>query len=297
MNNILHKYQNGDYTFTLHDDGTLIRETDVENPVLIYPSSMDVKITDYCDMGCNYCHEMSTEKGKHGDLNKLLYVIKDLYSGTELALGGGNPLSHPDLVRFLNVIKNRGIVANITVNQGHLKVYQDLLTYLIKDNLVKGVGISITNNNFNYIKPLLEITDNIVYHVIAGVNKVEVIDQLIELGNCKVLILGYKKFGFGINHHSPEIDNEIKRWYTKLPKYLNKCTLSFDNLAIEQLNVRRLFTTEGWEKFFMGEDFCFTMYLDAIKQQYAPTSRSSERKSFDECSLLEYFSTRNKTTT
>jgi hypothetical protein len=50
-----------------------------------------------------------------------------------------------------------------------------------------------------------------------------------------------------------------------------------------------LFTTEGWDKFYMGDDFCFTMYIDAVKQEYAPTSRDANRMSFDEISLTDYF--------
>ena len=286
------KYQNGNTTVTIMSDGTKIREYE-NTPKIKHPESIDVKITNYCDMNCSYCHESSTTKGVHGDLNKLLEVINDLPAGVELAIGGGNPLSHPNLVEFLQVLKEKGIIANITVNQGHLKTYQNILVNLIKDELVKGIGISITNNNFNYIKPLLNITDNIVYHVIAGVNKIEIIEKLIELGNCKVLILGYKLFGFGINFHSKEVDEELKRWYKKLPSFIGKCTLSFDNLAIEQLKVKRLFTYEGWNKFYMGDDFCFTMYIDAVKQEYAPTSRSNKRSPFTHCSLLEYFNNRN----
>lgn len=285
------KYQNGNTIVTIMTDGTKIRE--YENiPEILHPESIDIKITDHCDMGCAYCHESSTTKGVHGDLTKLLEVIHELPAGVELAIGGGNPLSHPNLVEFLQVLKAKGIIANLTVNQGHLKPYQDMITYLIKDELVKGVGISITNNNFNYIKPLLSITDNIVYHLIAGVNNVDIVDKLIELGNCKVLILGYKLFGFGVNYHNKDVDMKLKQWYKKLPTFIGKCTLSFDNLAIEQLKVKRLFTHDGWNKFYMGDDFCFTMYIDAVKQEYAPTSRSNERKSFTECSLLEYFGTR-----
>jgi len=199
------KYQNGNTTVTIKNDGTKIREYE-NTPEILHPESIDVKITNYCDIGCAYCHESSTTKGIHGDLKKLLQVINDLPAGVELAIGGGNPLSHPNLVEFLQVLKGKGIIANLTVNQGHLKTFQDMITYLIKDELVKGVGISITSNNFNYIKPLLEITDNIVYHIIAGVNKVEVVERLIELGNCKVLVLGYKLFGFGVNFHSKEVD-------------------------------------------------------------------------------------------
>lgn len=287
MNQIA-KYHNGNTTVTIMSDGTKIRE--YENaPEIFHPESIDVKITDYCDMGCAYCHESSTIKGVHADLNKLLNIFEGLPPGVELAIGGGNPLSHPNLIEFLQTLKEKGLIANITINQGHLKTYQDMIVYLIKNELVKGVGISITNNNFSYIKPLLEITDNIVYHIIAGVNKVEIIEKLIELGKCKVLILGYKLFGFGVKYHSKEVDNELKKWYKILPTFVGKCTLSFDNLAIEQLKVRRLFTHDGWNKFYMGDDFCFTMYIDAVKQQYAPTSRSNKRKYFSEYSLLDYF--------
>lgn len=289
MKEILNRYINGDYTSTIYSDGTLIRETDVENPCVAHPSSIDIKITDYCDMGCIYCHESSTKKGAHADLNKLLDVISELPAGVETAIGGGNPLSHPNLISFLTELKARGIIANITVNQGHLKPYQDMLISLIKNDLVKGIGISITNNNFTYIKPLLEITDNIVYHLIAGVSKIEIVDKLIELGYCKILILGYKLFGFGIKYHNHEVDAELKRWYKALPTFIGKCTLSFDNLAIEQLKVNRLFTHNGWNKFFMGEDFVFSMYIDAVKQEYAPTSRSKNRKSFSDYTILEYF--------
>jgi len=281
-------YINGNTTVTIMPDGTKIREYEI-TPEILHPESIDVKITNYCDMGCAYCHESSTTNGVHADLNKLLEVIDKLPAGVELAIGGGNPLSHPTLVEFLQTLKSRGIIANLTVNQGHLKTYQDMITYLIKDELVKGVGISITSNNFNYIKPLLEITDNIVYHLIAGVNKVEIVEKLIELGKCKVLVLGYKLFGFGVKFHNKEVDVELKNWYKKLPNLLDRCTLSFDNLAIEQLKVKRLFTNDGWSKFYMGDDFCFTMYIDAVKQEYAPTSRSSNRKSFNDCSLLHYF--------
>lgn len=288
-------YQNGNTFVSISEDGTKIR-TYEGKPSIVHPESIDVKITDYCDMNCEYCHESSTVKGIHGDLSKLLSVISNLPAGVELAIGGGNPLSHPKLIEFLTTLKAKGIVANITINQGHLKKYQELIESLICLDLVKGVGISITSNNFTYIKPLIKLTNNIVYHVIAGVNDVSVIERLIELhskGKCKILILGYKQFGFGLKFYNPEIEANIKRWFMYLPQYANKTVLSFDNLAISQLNVKRFFTESGWNKFYMGNDFCFTMYIDAVKQEFAPTSRSDFRKSFNEYSLGEFFELRN----
>lgn len=281
-------YQNGNTTVTILEDGTKTRSWE-GIPKIVHPESIDVKITNFCDMNCSYCHESSTTKGVHGDLDLLITKINQLPAGVELALGGGNPLSHPNLIEFLIKLKHQGLIANITVNQGHLKIYQELITYLIKEDLIKGLGISITNNNFNYVKPFLELTKNVVYHVIAGVNSIEIIDKLMELGECKVLVLGYKKFGFGLNFYSSETEELIKIWKKKLPSYVGKCLLSFDNLAIEQLNVKRLFTDKGWEEFYMGDDFCFTMYIDAVKQEYAPTSRSNERVSFSSSELIDYF--------
>ena len=288
-------YQNGNAFVSIFEDGTKTR-TYKGSPSIIHPESIDVKITDYCDMNCEYCHESSTVKGLHGDLNKLLSVISHLPAGVELAIGGGNPLSHPRLIEFLTALKAKGIIANITINQGHLKKYQELIEFLISLELVKGVGISITSNNFTYIKPLVKLTNNIVFHVIAGVNDVSVIERLIRhvpKGNCKVLILGYKQFGFGLKFYNPEVEASIKKWFMYLPQYLNKAVLSFDNLGIEQLNVKRFFTESGWNKFYMGDDFCFTMYIDAVKQEFAPTSRSKFRKSFGAYTLERFFELRN----
>lgn len=294
MNQIA-QYQNGNTTVTIFEDGTKIREFN-ESPKAEHPESIDVKISDYCDMGCKYCHESSTTNGKHADLNVLLETLSVLPAGVELAIGGGNPLAHPQLLWFLSELKVKGLIANITVNQGHLKPYQELLSLLIIEDLVKGVGISITNNNFKYIHPLLELSDNIVYHMIAGVNETSQIDKLIQLNQehskeAKILVLGYKVFGFGVEFFNQEINANVKHWRKQLPNYIGKCTLSFDNLAIEQLKVKRLFTVEGWNKFYMGDDFTFTMYIDAVKQEFAPTSRSpkEQRVSFERTSLLQFF--------
>jgi hypothetical protein len=222
-----------------------------------------------------------------------MQVLEPLPSGVEIAIGGGNPLSHPYLIDFLHGIKDKGIIANLTVNQGHLKPFEELLVYVLRNHLIQGLGISITNNNFKTLKKLKTLSNNIVYHVIAGVNEVSVMEKLVEIGSPKVLVLGYKKFGFGVQYYNENVDSNIQEWYRKISNYIGKSVLSFDNLAIEQLNIKRLFTDEGWNKFYMGDDFKFTMYIDAVKQEFAPTSRSQERKSFEEMNLLEYFETRN----
>lgn len=266
----LASYQNGNTFVRIFEDGSKIREFEGEaRPE--FPESIDLKITDFCDMGCAFCHEQSTKAGKEADIDFMLGLVEDLPAGVELAVGGGNPLSHPKLEEFLAKLKERGIIANITINQGHLKPYKEKIAELISRDLVKGVGVSLTKNSFDLM--LLPKTQNLVFHIIAGIQEPEIIGKLIEtLDEPKVLILGYKEYGFGKDFFNPAVETKIQNWRKTLPKYIEKCLISFDNLAIKQLNVRKLFTTEGWDGFYMGDDGKFTMYIDGVTKTYAISS-------------------------
>jgi len=274
----------------LYDDGTKIREyTGIPTPV--YPESIDVKVTNYCDLGCVYCHESSTTQGTHADLDTLVQTLSVLPPGVEIAIGGGNPLSHPRLIEFLQQIKSRGLIANITVNQGHLLTWYNVLIDLINTKLIHGLGVSITNKNFTSVKKLLAATNNLVYHVIAGVNPVSVLDDLLVLSDttCKILVLGYKLHGRGIDAYTPNTNATLTDWYRQVPRYLTKCIMSFDNLAIQQLQIERLLTKDAWARLYMGDDFEYTMYIDAVTGEFAPSSTSHNRTPMD-VGLLNYFS-------
>lgn len=286
------KYTNGNITVTIEDDGTKIREYDgIPEPQ--FPESIDLNITEYCDLDCEFCHEDSNRKGKHATYKDLINVVSYLPAGVELAIGGGNPLSNPSLIPFLNFVKQRGLIANITINQKHILKNMRIIKNILNDNLVKGIGVSVNGEYTESLKKLCRLSDNVVFHVIAGVHDVDFMDKLIILtGNPKILVLGYKKFGRGIPHYNKnrkKVDSNIKKWYMYIPKYIDKCVISFDNLAIEQLKIKRLFTDEGWDKFYMGDDFTFTMYVDAVNKIYAPTSSSSDRKSWEGNDINSYF--------
>jgi len=256
---VLHAYKNGNCNVTLWSGGTKTRETlDADHPWAEHPESIDIKVTNFCDLACPYCHENSTLEGKHGDLNRLLTVLEPLPSGVELAIGGGNPLSHPDLIPFLRKVKTKGLVANLTVNERHLEPYKFLLSYLRRKDSPR------------------------------------VLSDLSTLPNSKTLVLGYKTFGRGVQFYGNKTKQLLSEWYRAIPTFLGKTHLSFDNLAVDQLNIKRLLTNEGWSKFFMGDDGSFTMYIDAVDGTYAKTSRSSERTPFDSTDLLTYFQSLSK---
>lgn len=223
-------------------------------------------------------------------------MLSPLSWGTELAIGGGNPLSHPNLPRFLEALQNRGIVANITVNQGHLLPYRESIQGLIRGGLIKGLGVSVVSPHLDPIRPLLLESNNIVYHVIAGVNSPIILDYLETLGSPKVLVLGYKTFGRGVDFLNPGVPSKITEWYRAIRRKWGQMHLSFDNLAIEQLRIQRLFTEDEWDQFYMGDDGQFTMYIDAVEQTFARTSRSQHRVPFNQTSLRDFFQSLRKPT-
>lgn len=284
-------YQNGNVSVTLYEDGTKVREFD-GIPMPEYPESIDVKITDYCDANCSFCHEMSTVNGTHGDLELGISVLSDMPSGTEIAIGGGNPLSHTGLIPFLEQLRSKNIVPNLTVNQLHLKKYQDLIKYLLSEQLIFGLGISYYRSDSQYLDMFM--TPNTVLHMIIGVHSHKELEKVhARWPNAKVLLLGYKTFGRGKEYYD-KTNNYVQQtmygWYTQLPKFFNSgLTLSFDNLGIEQLNMRRFFTDDSWSEFYMGDDGTFTMYMDLVKRQYAPTSTSKERFDLGTMSIKEIF--------
>ena len=53
--------------------------------------------------------------------------------------------------------------------------------------------------------------------------------------------------------------------------------VSFDNLAIRQLDVQRLMAPHEWDRFYMGDDGGFTMYVDAVNRAFAISSVSDRR--------------------
>lgn len=272
---LLNKYLNGNVTVTLFDNGTKIQEwDDNEQPNPDYPNSMDIKITDYCDAGCKWCHEKSTTNGKHADLEYLLDFLQELPKGTELAIGGGNPLDHPGLVPFLETCKSLGLVPNLTVNYKHAcrVKYTDLINKLLDNNLIYGLGISILDNFVEYDITKFNKKDNIVYHVIAGVNDLSILDKIKNSCVQKCLILGYKNYGRGEKYLSPEVVSNLSNWSDNLGQYIKKIHLSFDNLALKQLNIKQYLTDEEWNQFYCGGDGSFTMYWSAVENFYSVSS-------------------------
>ena len=275
------RYQNGNYTVTIDtQNGTKIRENDLDFFRADFPESMDIKICNKCDMGCPMCHENSTPDGKCGDIMSESFIDK-LHPYTELAIGGGNPLEHPNLVPFLEKCQKLNLIPSMTVNQVHFEKYKNFLNTLVDKKLIYGLGVSLVHVTNDFIETIKEFP-NAVIHVINGMVTPLELECMASEG-LKILILGYKQFRRGeqLYKEQGEQIEETKSWlYEKLPQIIKENwfeVVSFDNLAIKQLDAQRLMSAEDWDKFFMGDDGSATMYVDMVNREFAKSSTSTER--------------------
>ena len=272
-------YKNGTYTVIIQDTGT--KKYIGQEFIADFPDSLDLKITEQCMHGCPFCHENSTKTGKHGDLDQLVLKLKGLPRGVELAIGGGNALLHPGLMEFLRKIKDHFNVA-VTVHWKDItnKETRDILNEIYQKDYVNSIGISLADINMKTIstkKDVFNITREnevalfssmkTVFHVIPGVTPFEVFKKILfdSFAFSKVLVLGFKQFGRAKDKELPL--EEFKKWRECIQSYNQKAgsflkmhkTIAFDNLALEQLDIKNIFPEEIWSECYMGEEFTHSM--------------------------------------
>jgi len=85
----------------------------------VTPELVDLKITNFCTRGCRYCYQDSTKEGKHAEPQNVEKIIDALalLKVFEIAVGGGEPTTHPDFVRFLKRARRLDIVPNFSTRE------------------------------------------------------------------------------------------------------------------------------------------------------------------------------------
>lgn len=280
MTTIKSSHRNGNSNVTIYSDGTREISFPDLGMILSHPLNVDIRVSNRCSFGynsktksaiCSFCHESATTDGDECDYQSLKMFVIGLIKGTELAIGC-NHLSD-GLEEFIIWASNKGLIMNLTINQGHLNKYSDKLHSLVQKGYVSGIGVSY-RKDFKFKIPNWIIDyDNTVFHVIAGIDDIEDIKSLSASGVSKILVLGEKDFGF--NQGNVDLSSKShKAWKIQVRDLFELFkVVSFDNLALEQLNVRRFFNQESWGSIYQGE---YSFYIDAVQGTVKANSRSNK---------------------
>lgn len=287
-------YNNGNYRVLLNlEDGSKIRWNHEDTLIPDRPESMDVKITNKCYHGCAFCHENSNPSGREADLETMFQFAATVPPYTEIAVGGGNLLEnirHTEY--FLKALKEARAVPSITVRQEDYLENMKLLSSWKEQGLIYGIGVSLSDSYDLNLVRCLKYCPTAVLHVIAGVFNEDDYENL-KGNDLKLLVLGYKNLRRGrfyLRRHLTEIAANqlmLQGHFDDLKEDFN--IVSFDNLALKQLDLQNEMTQEEWKKYFLGDDGDYTFYVDLVKEEFAISSTSTVRQPINGRTVIQMF--------
>lgn len=276
-----------------------------------FPYLVDIKITNKCNNNCVYCYQDSTIMGKECDFETLQNIATSLKKvGTfEIVLGGGDVLTHPELINIIKLFTNKLIKVGITI-----KYKQNLI---IPEEIIKNVNtiaISIDDHdclNYKTIQWCKQFISewknkNIFNSMCKGVY----FQFILELSNLKnityfikemqekttnminVNLLGFKQFGRG---EKCEVDLRYnENWIAESKLWLAYgCNTGIDSVISSKYK-NKLIEYGVNKNQLVCEEGKSTCYIDAVEKYVAPSSFTEKKhvkfSELDSKNFLQIFS-------
>ena len=300
---------NGNYQMLFIDDGTKLRFGSGDSMEPDMPECIDVTISKWCRGNCPYCYLGCSTDGGSADLlfgSKVYQLMMQLPEYTEVAININDLLYYIHKLdgfdMFLKFMSDRNLFVNATINQNALYGQTiDELHGIHYRGLLRGIGVSMSHYDEELVNDLKDAIgmEDLVYQVIAGIIDPEDVRKLIEQG-ANVLILGYKSLGRGKPYAESNWDELVRRTYdleclvrntltTIQKRTVSKGTISFDGLAIEQLQVKDWLDPVIYKAYYAGDEGAYTFYLDLVDMKYAQSSISGDLYDVGDMSIKEMF--------
>jgi hypothetical protein len=278
--------QDGEYLVIYNKDtGNKIRMSDDAAPPYVKastPELVDLKITDYCEAGCNFCYQSSTKSGKHApfkQIEKTLDMLREM-DVFEVAIGGGEPTEHPEFGAILKAVETRNMTANFTTlsnqwlsNPGIVKAVQQHAK-AIGVSCSSAKGLTLVDEINAVVNPRTWKTVKVMAQHVVGAVPLWVTAEFISAAFAKeipVLLLGYKEVGFGKTFQRHDEGQDVAFFLRMAVQNHPKASLSVDTALLDQhpdipkvLNVPIALTTSPEGK--------FSCYIDAVTRTMGASS-------------------------
>ena len=98
--------------------GTTLEENPYYAP---WPELADISISNHCSKICNFCYHGSKQDNSFISIDDYLFILSSLKHPRwgnvfQVAIGGGEPLEHPNFIEIIESTIEYGIVPNFTTN-------------------------------------------------------------------------------------------------------------------------------------------------------------------------------------
>jgi hypothetical protein len=250
------------------------------------PELVDLKITDKCNIGCDFCYQGSSPNGKHAKYEDIEKVLVEMAKAEvfEIAIGGGEPTLHPDFFKILNKIKELGMVPNFSTKNYNFFTPRN---FELLKNVVGAIGISVStlDDLDKYIKIMTTAqsremnnlfgTSKIMMHYILDQhpmsNFIEILARLSKktMFRHHLLLLGKKDGGRSTGKYL-----DSTGWALFVDKFFKdeeseQLDVSVDTLIanryeddLKSIDKRQYYTEEGR----------FSVYVDVVNKKFGKAS-------------------------
>ena len=243
------------------------------------PELVDLKITDWCAAGCDFCYQDSTTSGAHGDrgaIEDVIYALGKL-KVFEVAIGGGEPTAHPHFVDFLRACRARGIVPNFTT-----KAKAWLHDHKRRQAILEHTGaFAFSIDNAADLDEIASARDTygipdakVNCQVVMGLLDEHEFEEVLEHAaarRMRVTLLGYKTNGRGAQVEPKDYSGWVKTLKDVHARTKYGLRVGIDTaLALEYQGQLDAIGVPKW--CYEVKEGSFSMYIDAVTMK---TARSS----------------------
>jgi hypothetical protein len=263
------------------------RKTD--RPRSLAPELVDVKITDFCAYGCPFCYQGSTKQGKHMQSSKW-DLIEMLVSAQvfEIAIGGGEPTSHPEFLEILKLCRDHQITPNFTTrnmglfNSSDAKQIVELMggCAYSADNALQIKAWGETANRFyphnEHLKRL-----KFVVHIVMGVQDDAMLMSMLKMAHhydLSCTLLGYKTTGRGGDGPAYPYDHFLETVIEPLIAQSECPQFSIDT-ALAATHAAQLEAMNIPSCLYYVHEGVHSMYLDMVSRSYGISSYTEDLRS------------------
>lgn len=235
------------------------------------PELVDVKITDFCPVGCSYCYQGSTKRGRHADTDKLMAWIDDCgREGVfEAAIGGGDPTTHPDFAEILERFHKNGIVPNFSTQLWDWLDDQKIANAVMSYCGAVALSTQSPADAKRWIEECSKRKMRGHVHYVLGLSPLSnLVDMLEVMDGSHLVLLAYKQMGRAQN--KPPIDYTGWQHIVRKHRPAN-CKVAVDSFLVQDVE-------DGFSRkevpgvLFEQGDGRFSLYYDAVEQEYAAHS-------------------------